>query len=146
MLKVLRASALAVLMACGMASMAAGEPEVIVNAGVQSLAMRRATVRAIFYGTLTRWENGQAIVVFVLPPDHPATKEFAWSVLNVTPYSFEEKVGSMVATRDGNPPRVLTSEMEMIRAVANTPNSIGYLSKFIVVNNATNNLRAVPVL
>ena len=146
MQKTLRVVLLALLIAGGSVLPAAGGADVVVNGGVQKVSMRRVTVRAIFYGTITRWDNGRPIVVFVLPPDHPASKNFAWNVLNVTPYSFEEKISSMVATRDGNPPRVLTSEIEMLRAVASTPNSIGYLSSFIVVNNATNNLRVVPVL
>jgi ABC-type phosphate transport system substrate-binding protein len=146
MQKVFRAVLLSLLLTCGAIPQVVGGADVVANGGVKESPMRRVTVRAIFYGTITRWDNGRPIVVFVLPPDHPASKDFAWNVLNVTPYSFEEKISSMVATRDGNPPHVLNTEMEMLRAVASTPNSIGYLSSFIVVNNASNNLRVVPVL
>ena len=125
---------------------ASGRPEVVVGSASGNKPRLRATVKAIFFGTITRWDSGRPIVVFVLPPDHPTTKNFAWNILRVTPYSFEEKISSMVATRDGNLPRVVETETKMLRAIANTPNSIGYLSSFVVINNAHSNIRVIPVL
>ena len=127
-------------------TIASGGPEVVANATLRNGPVDRATVRAIFFGSVTRWDNGKPIVVYVLQADHPTTKSFAWNVLRVTPYAFEEKISSLVASRDGNVPQVLSSEAEMLRAVTGTPNSIGYLSSFVVINNASNNLRVVPIL
>ena len=125
---------------------ASGGPEVVSGTAAGDGPMPRATVKAIFFGTLTRWDTGRPIVVYVLPADHPTSKSFAWNVLRVTPYSFEEKISSMVVTRDGNAPRVVQTESEMLRAVHSTPNSIGYLSSFVVINNAHSNIRVIPVL
>lgn len=121
-------------------------PEVVVNVSMRESSLSRNTVKAIFFGNVTRWESGRPIVVYVLPPDHPTTKNFAWNILRVTPHAFEERISSMVATRDGNPPRVMDSETAMLQAVMKTPNSIGYLSSFVVINNANSNLRAIPIL
>ena len=144
-------SLLAVLLAALLAAplsvgSAAAQSSLVTHPGNDEAAMRRARARAIFLGTLTRWESGRPIVVFVLPPDHPTTKDFAWNVLGVAPAAFEEKISAMAATRDGNAPRVLDTEQEMLRAVATTPNSIGYLNSFIVINNAKSNIRVVPIL
>lgn len=124
----------------------APQSSMITHQGADETTMRRARARAIFLGTLTRWESGRPIVVFVLPPDHPTTKDFAWNVLGIAPAAFEEKISAMAATRDGNAPHVLDTEQEMLRAVATTPNSIGYLNSFIVINNAKSNIRVVPIL
>jgi ABC-type phosphate transport system substrate-binding protein len=123
-----------------------GGTEVIAHREVVETGVQRTTVRAIFMGNITRWGNGRPIVVVVLPADHPTTKSFAWDILHMTPYAFEERISSMVATRDGNPPRVVSSEQEMLRVVASTPNSVGYLSSMIVINNANTTFRVIPVL
>ena len=136
----------ALLMIAAAPGIASGGPEVVASPTLGAGPMPRATVKAIFFGTITRWDSGRPIVVYVLPGDHPTSKTFAWNVLRVTPYSFEEKISSMVATRDGNPPRVVETESEMLRAVTGTPNSIGYLSSFVVINNAHSNIRVIPVL
>ena len=148
MLKRIRSTALvvALLMIAAAPGNASGGPEVVAGAAPGGGPIPRATVKAIFFGTITRWDSGRPIVVYVLPADHPTSKTFAWNILRVTPYSFEEKISSMVATRDGNAPRVVETESEMLRAVTNTPNSIGYLSSFVVINNAHSNIRVIPVL
>lgn len=146
MMKLARTALTVLLSVVALLPLATGGVEVVANASIAESRLPRATVRAIFMGSITRWSNGRPIVVFVLPSDHPATKSFAWDVLNVTPYAFEEKISSMVATRDGNPPRTMSTEIEMLRSVASTPNSIGYLSTMIVMNNANSSLRVLPIL
>ena len=145
MMKLARTALAVLLLATALLPLATGGAEVVANASLSESRLSRATVRAIFMGSITRWTNGRPIVVFVLPSDHPTTKSFAWDVLKMTPYALEEKISSMVATRDGNPPRIMSTEVEMLRSVASTPNSIGYLSSMIVMNNANSSLRVVSV-
>ena len=119
--------------------------EVVVNNNVAVPDLRKLRVRAIFFGQVSRWETGRPIRVYVLPPDHPATKEFAWSVLGVSPYAFEERLESLSSTRDGNVPQQVESESEMLKIVAKTPDSIGYLSSFMVAYNVKNSVRVIAV-
>lgn len=124
---------------------AAVSTEVVVNREVLMASVHRKTIRSIFLGSVKRWDNGRQIVLVVLPPDHPATRSFAWEVLHVTPSTFDDKISGMVATKE-NPPITVYSEQEMLRTVASTPNSVGYITSMIVVNSAANNLRVIPVL
>jgi ABC-type phosphate transport system substrate-binding protein len=146
MTKIVRTALTVMLSVAALFPLTTGGVEVVANATLTESRLPRTTIRAIFMGSITRWNNGHPIAVFVLPPEHPATKSFAWDVLKMTPYAFEEKISSMVATRDGNPPRTMSTEIEMLRSVASTPNSIGYLSTMIVMNNANSSLRVVPIL
>lgn len=147
MLKKIRTAALALALTVAAGSVNSVKPELVVNGGQRrpGAALERTVVRAIFFGTVTRWNTGRAISVYVLPPDHPTTKAFAWDILRVTPHSFEERISAMIATRDGNPPKVLQTEAEMLQAIINTPNSIGYLSYSVVISNAHNRIRVISV-
>jgi len=107
--------------------------------------LNRTMVRAIFTGSITRWRTGAPIIVYVLPFDHPSTKSFVWDTLRITPYAFEERINSMIATRDGNVPIKVPSEAEMLRQIRFTPNSIGYISSNLVVHNASTTVRILPV-
>ncbi len=124
--------------------LSSGGTEVVVNREVLMASVHRKTIRSIFLGTVKRWDNGRQIVLVVLPFDHPATKSFAWEVLHVTPYTFEDKIGGLSSS--DTPPIVVYSEQEMLRTVASTPNSVGYITSMIVVNSAGNKLRVIPVL
>lgn len=111
-------------------SKATAQPNIIVNTGVSDPRLDRARVRAIFYGAELRWSNGAVPVVYILPPDNPTSKAFAWEVLGIAPYEFEERVKNFGPNRV----RVLQSELEMAKMVSSTPNSIGFLSQLYIVH------------
>jgi ABC-type phosphate transport system substrate-binding protein len=120
--------------------------EVVSNSNIEGFKPTHITIRSIFFGIITRWEaTGKPITVFILPSSSQVTKQFAWNILKVTPHSFEEKINNMIATRDGNPPKIVQSEMEMIKTIVTTPYSIGYLGSLMVITNENNNLRIITI-
>ena len=61
--------------------------EIIVNSGVMISDISRSHVRQIFSARVTRWEDGSAIRVYVLPDESPLHQEMCKSLLDLCPVS-----------------------------------------------------------
>jgi ABC-type phosphate transport system substrate-binding protein len=101
--------------------------DIIVNNSVPAYHYSLNDVRAIFTMRLTQWSNGEAIRVFVLPDDHPLHKSFAKTSLNLFSYQLRNIWNRAVYSGTGSAPTQVSSPEEMLQAISNTPNSIGYL-------------------
>jgi len=96
--------------------------EVILN--WQTPTPTKAEVVQAFSGELKYWENGDKVVIFILPSSHWSTRLFAYSILGVSPTKFMDLV-----TRDGlSNVHQLNTEAQVLLSVARVRGSIGYLS------------------
>jgi ABC-type phosphate transport system substrate-binding protein len=86
-------------------------------------------LRRIFLGEISRWENGHRIVVFVRSPETAEGRLFLDRLVRMSDIDYSQWwVGEVFRGRAANPPRVLSSDEAMIKAVAATPDAIGFVA------------------
>ncbi|AHF02069.1 hypothetical protein THIAE_10135 [Thiomicrospira aerophila AL3] len=78
------------------------------------------------------WPSGEPIHVFRLPSRHPIHITFVKDQLDIETEELERVWSRLVFSGRGNPPRVVTTEGDMVRAVLSTPGAIGYVSYDLV--------------
>lgn len=126
-------------MLCGADS--ARAVEIIVHPGVMTSEVSRPLARLIFGAKVTRWEDGAAIRVFVLPDESPVHQEMSKGILNVYPYQLRAAWDRIIYTGIGLAPIQVANESEMRKQVASVPGAIGYIGR--VLNN--DKVRALSV-
>lgn len=102
---------------------------VIVQAGVELRSLDAVSLRNIYTLRQTRWPDGQAIVVFVLPDDHPVHQRFAKDTLDIYPYRLRQIWDRLSYSGMASAPIEVRNETEMRARVRSTPGAIGYTSK-----------------
>jgi len=102
--------------------------DIIVNPSVPEYTVSLNKTRAIFTMRQRFWTNGEKIKVFTLADDHPIHQLFTKNNLHMFPHQLRRVWDRIVFSGIGRVPIVVGSEEEMLEAIANTPNAIGYLS------------------
>lgn len=115
--------------------------EIIVHPGVTTSVVSRPLARLIFGAKVTRWDDGAAIRVFVLPDESPLHQEMSKGILNVYPYQLRVAWDRIIYTGIGLAPIQVANESEMRKQVASVPGAIGYIGR--VLNN--DKVRALSV-
>lgn len=92
-----------------------------------------AQLKAIYVLSVTKWEDGNPIVIFMLPQDHPNQRRFLWQYLGLTPARYREIINSRIMVGKTKP-TVVPTETMMIQAVGHTPGSIGFVGNNVVIN------------
>lgn len=103
--------------------------DIVVNQNVPAAPYSLADTRAVFTMQQRFWPNGDAIQVFTLSDSDPIHKDFVKNSLDMFPHQLRRVWDRMTFSGTGIAPTQLDSEQEMIDKIANTPNSIGYLTK-----------------
>lgn len=128
----LSAILVALLCAGGTASTRAQEPEasyvLIAHLGVPTDRCDEKTVRRIFLGKKTRWEDGETVVPVMLRSG-ALHADFVEDLLDRTAARFETYWKQAVFTGRGIPPRAFDDERELLAYVAATPGAVGYVSR-----------------
>lgn len=115
--------------------------EIIVHPGVTTSEVSRPHARLIFGAKVTRWQDGAAIRVFVLPDESPLHQEMSKGILNVYPFQLRAAWDRIIYTGIGLAPIQVANESEMRKQVASVPGAIGYIGR--VLNN--DKVRALSV-
>ncbi len=102
---------------------------VIVEAGVELRSLDATSLRNIYILRQTRWPDGQPIVVFVLPDNHPVHERFAKDTLGIYPYRLRQIWDRLSYSGMAGAPIEVRNETEMRTRVRSTPGAIGYTSK-----------------
>jgi ABC-type phosphate transport system substrate-binding protein len=109
-------------------SAAPDEPlDIIVNVSSPIARLSSAEVEAIFTRSLTRWNDGTALIPLNLPPGSPERDRFDRTVLRLGPdevsrFWFDRRVRGL-----GLPPKQVPDSALMLGVVSNLRGSIGYL-------------------
>ncbi|MBV9069256.1 MAG: hypothetical protein JO093_01855 [Acidobacteria bacterium] len=86
-------------------------------------------LRRIFLGDISRWHNGHRIVLFVRPMDTAEGRLFLDRLVRMSDIDYSQWwLGAVFRGRVANAPRVIGNVDEMIRAVAATPDGIGFVA------------------
>lgn len=102
---------------------------VIVNPSVNVRSISASSLRNIYTLRQTAWPDGQTIVVFVLPDNHPAHEAFAKEKLGLYPYRLRQTWDRLSYSGMASAPIEVKDENEMRARVRATPGAIGYTSK-----------------
>lgn len=90
----------------------------------------------IFTRKITRWlSNGQKITVFTRPLNSIEHKLFVIYWLGLTHYRYKKLLKQNTFSGAASSVKTITSDEIMLLTITKTPNSIGYISKFMVLNN-----------
>lgn len=104
--------------------------DVVVHATQPDNAVSRSLARGIFGMRVRAWPDGAPVRVFVLDDAQPLHQEFCKSVLQMYPYQLRQNWDRLLYSGTGQPPAVVSSEEELLKRVAETPGSIGYLREY----------------
>jgi len=125
--KSLTASLLFLLLAC--AGTASAQPAVVVaHPELAESDVDEPTLRRIYLGKKTRWNDGTPVVPVMLT-DGPVHDWFVEERVGRSVPKFVTFWKQSVFTGRGMPPRAFASEDELLFFVARTPGAIGYVSR-----------------
>ena len=100
---------------------------ILVHPNNHNSAISPNKLRAIYSMKTRVWPDQTPISVFILNPHSKAHRNFCIKQLNIFPYQLQRVWDVMVYSGTGQAPIEVKSEDEMIKKIANTPGSIGYI-------------------
>lgn len=86
-------------------------------------------IKKIYLGKSRKFDSGGRAVPFALSDDNETTKEFNKEVLNKSSAQLKSYWSKLIFTGKGAPPKAFDRDEDVIEAVRNNPNAIGYISK-----------------
>jgi len=110
------------------ASLIAGEFLIVANPGVQQDGLDRDVISDIFRGDKTKWDNGSKISVIMLK-EGAVHLAFVQEILGTTPEKIRDLWKKAVFTGIGTPPKILKTEQDVIKTVAETEGAVGYVGE-----------------
>jgi ABC-type phosphate transport system substrate-binding protein len=116
-----------VMMALLMASAAVAEEAIIVNPAVTVGSIGEDSLKDLFLGRKTTWDDGSRVVVVVLKEG--ASHEALMHVLGKNPQQFLTSWKKLVFTGKGAMPEQVENEEQLVALVARTPGAIGFVDK-----------------
>jgi ABC-type phosphate transport system substrate-binding protein len=107
----------------------AASVSVLVSAKNPMRDISAGDLRRIFLGDISRWHNGHRIVLFVPPMDTAEGRLFLDHLVRMSDIDYSQWwLGAVFRGRVANAPRVIGSAEEMVRAIAATPDAIGFVA------------------
>lgn len=100
---------------------------VIINKSNSSADINKGMVKKIYMGEMTSWTDGGKIAAVDLPDDNPVRLEFTTTVLDKTISNIKALWAQKLVTGRGIPPKVLSSDDEVKKNIAENKNAVGYI-------------------
>ena len=111
------------------------EPAIVGNAEIKEIEIDKYELINIFTRKQLFWNNGQRIVVFIKPLNSIEHKIFITDVLNLTPFTFKQKLDEILYAGKNSPAQEIPSDEMMLIKIESTPYSIGYVNYSLVLNS-----------
>ena len=102
------------------------EPVIIVNKASSDQSINSADVKKIYLGKMSRWTNGDKIVMATLEGG-TVHDQFLETYVHKNAKQFDSFWKKMFFTGSGVPPKAFSSESELIEFVSSTTGAIGYI-------------------
>jgi ABC-type phosphate transport system substrate-binding protein len=102
--------------------------EIVVNKSVPVTDFSSGELQAVFSMQKRHWSGQRQIKVFILPESSQTHQAFVKNSLHMFGHQVRRIWDRLIYAGTGIPPVELSSEEEMIEKIANTPDSIGYIS------------------
>jgi ABC-type phosphate transport system substrate-binding protein len=100
-----------------------------------SNALDATSVSHIFLGKSKSFPDGSTAIPINQPEDSAISIEFAQNVLSKSPSQLKAYWSKLLFTGQGRPPKEVSSEADVIKLVADNPNTIGYIQAANVTGN-----------
>lgn len=94
---------------------------------LKNMTLTTHQLRQIYTMRQRLWENGDTIVVFILPSKSELHQDFSKKVLKIFPYQLDRIWRKLTYSGLGNMPKIVTSIAELKQVVRSTPGAIGYV-------------------
>jgi len=105
--------------------------EVVVHDSLKFSEISKQQMKSIYLGLQTHWSNGKLIKLYKLPSKHKIHHSFVKNILGIYPYQYNRRWQKLVFSGFAVKPYEVSTEQELLKAVANTPNAIGYIENKI---------------
>jgi len=105
--------------------------EVVMNGSLKFSEISKQQMKSIYLGQQTHWSNGKLIKIYKLPSKHKTHHSFVKNILGIYPYQYNRRWQKLVFSGFAVKPYEVSTEQELLKAVANTPNAIGYIENKI---------------
>ena len=102
------------------------EPVVIVNNGVSSASLDNDTIKNIYLGKKSKWDDAQKIVAVALE-EGTTHQAFLKTYVKKSPSQFSTYWKQMIFSGKGIPPKAFGSDAEIVEYVSSTAGAIGYI-------------------
>ena len=106
----------------------AAEDFVIIVNKENTNAVDRELVTKIYRGEAKSWPGGGNVVPVALPEDNAVRVAFDKEVLNKSPAQSKALWAQLTFTGKALPPKVVDSDSDVVKAVVDNKNAIGYVS------------------
>lgn len=100
-----------------------------------SILLDRFAIQRIFTRKIIRWPNGQYINVFIKPIHSIEHRDFVKTVLQITPYYFEQQLEEQTYTGRSTSVTEVPNDQQMLVKISSTPGAIGYINYEIYIDN-----------
>lgn len=117
-----------------LSSLAPAQVAVIVNSSVQTNEISSTELLDFYTRDVRVWDNGDPVIVFDLKPKSDV-KETFYNYLGKSTSRMKSIWMKKMLSGEGDPPEALDTEESIIKKVAATPGSIGFVSKSKVTEN-----------
>lgn len=102
---------------------------VIVSQKNPTQAISQDDVDKIFLGKLKLFPDGSSAIPLDMPANSREKKAFYESAIGKDDSQLRAYWSRIIFTGSGQPPKTVTSEADMLKLVAENPNTIGYIDK-----------------
>lgn len=108
----------------------AAEPSIIINSSNKVVKMRYRDVVDIFIGNTKRWENGDKIILVLMPIDSYEMRELL-SWIGVTSYNYNKYMGRLSSDTVGESPIFAKNEDDLKNSVRDRERAIAFISNHL---------------
>jgi len=109
-------------------NLAYAEVVVVVSKDNPTSALTTNQVSLIFLGKLKQFPDGRSAIPLDMPNDIPVRDEFYLQSTGKSDSQVRSYWSRLIFTGGGVPPKVAMSEEDMLRLVADNPNTVGYVN------------------
>ena len=128
-------------------SVIAWSAEPIKNIEPNITSIPRIEVYWIYTMKTRFWSDGSKITVFYSGFDNPTHVSFVKQTLGISPQQFQSAITTYVNSGNASYFRIVRSDYEMVRQVAITPGSVGYVSsKTLLINGGYNDIKKIDII
>ncbi|WP_187695303.1 hypothetical protein [Colwellia ponticola] len=107
--------------------------EIVTHHQVIDSQLTKSQLRRIYTMRQLRWSDDTVINVFVLPNQDELHQRFAKELLQIFPYQLNRIWHKLTYSGLGVAPTIVSSQQELLQAIINTPGSIGYIEKDMLI-------------
>ncbi|KAA3609710.1 MAG: hypothetical protein D8M58_09320 [Calditrichaeota bacterium] len=104
---------------------------VIAHNSVSVDSISKSQLLDFYTGDIREWENDFTLIVFDLKPK-PGVRDIFYKFIGKSSSRMKSIWLKKVLLGEGDPPEVLETEEEMLKTIAKTPGSIGFVSSDLV--------------